>query len=234
MRKNKAVVLLSGGLDSSTLLAYAVKNYGRANVLTITADYGQKHRNEISAAINVSEYYGVRNILVDMAAIFKYSDSALMFQSTTLIPEGSYKSQARGKHEPLVTYVPYRNGMFLSAAAAIALSIFKQEQIDLYYGAHADDGGAAAYPDTSAKFVRHQARALWLGSGKKIKMVTPFVKKRKADLVKLGLELNAPYHLTWSCYKGQKVHCGECSTCIDRQKAFAINGVTDPVKYAKK
>lgn len=233
MKKNKAVVLLSGGVDSSTLLAYAVKNYGRKNVLTITADYGQKHRNEISAATNVADYYAVKNIVVDMSVIFKYSDNALMFQSNASIPSGSYKTQAIAKNKPLLTYVPYRNGMFLSAAAAIALSIFKDDRIDLFYGAHADDGGAAAYPDTSPKFVKHQARALWLGSGKRIKMVTPFVKKRKADLVKLGLSLGAPYHLTWSCYKGQKSHCGECSTCIDRRAAFLANGVEDPVPYIK-
>jgi 7-cyano-7-deazaguanine synthase len=110
-------------------------------------------------------------------------------------------------------------------AASIAIS--KDCQI-IYYGAHSDDAAGNAYPDCSDAFNNAINDAIYIGSGEQLKVEAPFVNMNKAQVVKKGLELNVPYHLTWSCYEGMDKPCGKCGTCIDRQKAFAENGVEDP------
>ena len=121
--------------------------------------------------------------------------------------------------------MPFRNGLFLSCAASIALS---RDCGVIYYGAHSDDAAGNAYPDCSDAFNRAMGEAIWLGSGNQLKIEAPFVAWTKADVVKKGLELGVPYELTWSCYEGGEKPCGKCATCMDRAKAFADNGVADP------
>ena len=127
---------------------------------------------------------------------------------------------------PVSTYVPFRNGLFIASAASIALS--KGCGVILY-GAHADDAAGNAYPDCSEVFNNAMNTAVWEGSGHQVKVEAPFVGMNKAGVVKKGLELGVPYELTWSCYEGHDKPCGVCGTCIDRQKAFEANGVTDPL-----
>ena len=127
--------------------------------------------------------------------------------------------------KPVSTYVPFRNGLFLSSAASIALS---HDCSKIMYGAHADDAAGAAYPDCSVDFVNAMNQAIYLGSGNQLTIEAPFVSLTKADVVKKGLELGVPYELTWSCYEGEKP-CGKCGTCIDRMKAFEKNGTIDPL-----
>ena len=126
------------------------------------------------------------------------------------------------------TYVPFRNGLFLSSAAAIAVS---RDCEEIYYGAHADDAAGNAYPDCSQAFNSAMGRAIYLGSGNMVKVAAPFVGKTKADVVGMGLKLKVPYELTWSCYEGGDKPCGSCGTCIDRKRAFELNGVKDPAAY---
>lgn len=223
----KALVLSSGGIDSTTALAIAVHKYGYDNVVALSMSYGQKHDKEIEAAKKVADYYNVELLSLDLSKIFEYSNSSLLKQSTEDIPKESYSNQieeTKGE-KPVSTYVPFRNGLFLSTAASIALS---KDCSVIYYGAHSDDAAGFAYPDCSDVFNNAMNTAIYEGSGHQIKIEAPFINMNKAQVVKMGLELGAPYELTWSCYEGGDTPCGKCGTCIDRQAAFEANGITDP------
>lgn len=225
----KAVVLSSGGLDSTTCLAMAIKKYGAANVSAVSIFYGQRHAKELDAARNVAKFYKVNHYELDAAEIFKWSHSALLETSTESLDKSSYAAQIEKNHSPRIsTYVPFRNGLMLSMAASFADSIYDDDLVELYIGVHADDVAGHAYADCSAPFVAAMSAAVRIGTYEKIRLVAPFLCQSKADVVKAGLELNAPYHLTWSCYEGGDKPCGQCATCIDRARAFELNGVEDP------
>lgn len=222
-----ALVLTSGGVDSSTALALAIEKYGSDHVIALSISYSQKHTKELEAAKAVAAHYGVEQRFLDLALIFKDSNCSLLEGSTEEIPEASYAEQIAETHgeTPVSTYVPFRNGLFLSAAASIALS---NDCEVIYYGAHADDAAGFAYPDCSPVFNKAMNDAIYEGSGHQLHIEAPFVNKTKADIVALGLKLGVPYALTWSCYEGGEKPCGKCGTCIDRAAAFAANGVADP------
>ena len=222
----KALVLASGGVDSSTCLGLAVRDFGPDNVIALAITYGQKHEKEIEAARKVAAYYKVRLIEQDLTDIFKFSNCSLLQHSDTEVPEAAYADQLKesGGH-PVSTYVPFRNGLFLSSAAAIALS---NECSVIYYGAHSDDAAGSAYPDCSQAFNQAMNQAIYEGSGHQLEIKAPFIGLTKADVVRCGLDIGVPYELTWSCYEGGDKPCGKCGTCIDRMKAFEANGVKDP------
>ena len=221
----KVLVLLSGGVDSSTCLALAKEKYGD-NVLALSMSYGQKHVKELAAAQAIADYYHVELLHMDLSKIFAHSKCSLLQGSEESVPHASYAEQLKeSKGEPVSTYVPFRNGLFLSSAASIALS---KDCSVILYGAHADDSAGFAYPDCSPVFNDAMNQAIFEGSGHQLKVEAPFVNMTKAEVVKMGLELNAPYELTWSCYEGKDEPCGKCGTCIDRAAAFAANGVSDP------
>lgn len=223
----KILVLSSGGVDSTTCLALAVKEQGAENVVSLSLFYGQKHSRELAAARAVADYYGVEHIELDLTAAFAFSDCSLLEHSAAAIPHESYAQQLAGREgQPVSTYVPFRNGLFIAAAASVALS--KGCGL-LYYGAHRDDAAGNAYPDCSEAFNQAMGDAVRLGSGDKLNLAAPFVDSNKAGVVKCGLELKVPYELTWSCYEGKATPCGSCGTCRDRAAAFAANGVTDPL-----
>jgi 7-cyano-7-deazaguanine synthase len=224
----KILVLSSGGVDSTTCLALAVEEVGAENVLALSIYYGQKHDKEILAAQAVAAHYGVKRLELDLSTIFAGSDCSLLKQSSQEIPLESYGAQIEktGGKSPVSTYVPFRNGLFLSAAASIALSHGCEK---ILYGAHADDAAGAAYPDCSLQFVEAMDRAIQEGTGGQLRLEAPFVSVTKAEVVRQGLRLGVPYEKTWSCYQGGQKPCGVCGTCIDRQNAFLQNGVTDPL-----
>lgn len=228
--KMKALVLSSGGLDSTTALGLAVRKYGKDNVIALSISYGQKHDKELKASEAVAAYYGVEHLFLDLAKIFKYSNCSLLKQSSEEIPEESYAEQLEKTEgsKPVSTYVPFRNGLFLSAAASLALS--KDCQV-IYYGAHSDDAAGCAYPDCSPVFNNAMNEAIWEGSGHQLKIEAPFVNMPKAEVVKTGLEIGVPYELTWSCYEGGEKPCGKCGTCLDRAAAFAANNEADPALH---
>lgn len=222
----RALVLASGGVDSSTCLGLAVDRYGKENVTALAVSYGQKHTKELECAVRVCDYYGVELIQIDLAPMFAYSDCSLLAHSDKDIPKGSYAEQlSEAEGTPVSTYVPFRNGLFLASAASIALS--KNCGVILY-GAHSDDAAGSAYPDCSEEFNNAMNEAIWQGSGKQLKIEAPFVNMTKAQVVKTGLDLKVPYQYTWSCYEGGDTPCGVCGTCRDRAAAFAENGVVDP------
>ncbi len=223
----KALVLFSGGLDSSTCLALAVKKHGAENVIALSVYYGQKHDKEMRAAEKVAAHYGVPLKTLDLAAIFADSDCTLLKGSQGDIPKESYADQLKETDgAPVSTYVPFRNGLFLASAASIALS---NGCGVIYYGAHSDDAAGNAYPDCSEKFNSAMNEAIFTGSGEQLHIEAPFVSLNKSDVVRIGTELGVPYELTWSCYEGGDKPCGKCGTCIDRIKAFEANGLTDPL-----
>ena len=197
------------------------------HINTINMLYGQKHDKEIESAKAVAKWYGVPYYEMDMSAVMQYSDCPLLKHSHKAIKHESYSDQLMemGGKGTVDTYVPFRNGLFLSAAAAFALSVGATK---VYYGAHADDAAGSAYPDCSEKFAEAMNQAIEEGSGGAVKLVAPLITMTKGEVVHAGLSLKAPYHLTWSCYEGGDTPCGECATCIDRARAFAENGVTDP------
>ncbi|MEE0956949.1 MAG: 7-cyano-7-deazaguanine synthase QueC [Ruminococcus sp.] len=222
-----ALVLFSGGVDSTTCLAMTVKRYGAENVIALSVSYGQKHIKEIKAARSIAQYYGVKHLQLDLASIFEGSDCSLLQGSESEIPKESYAQQlTKTDGAPVSTYVPFRNGLFLATAASVALS---NGCGVIYYGAHSDDAAGNAYPDCSQSFNNAINEAIYIGSGKQLRVEAPFVGLTKADVVRRGLELNVPYELTWSCYEGGEKPCGVCGTCRDRMAAFEANGVTDPI-----
>ncbi len=228
----KALVLFSGGVDSTTCLGLAIEKYGAENVLALSVYYGQKHSKELEAAEKIAAYYGVKRQVLDLALIFADSDCSLLKGSDAEIPKDSYAEQlSHTNGHPVSTYVQFRNGLFLSSAASIALS---NGCAEIWYGAHSDDAAGNAYPDCSAEFNDAISRAIYLGSGNALEVKAPFVGMTKAEVVREGLRIGVPYELTWSCYEGGDTPCGVCGTCRDRRAAFEANGMTDPALKGEK
>lgn len=226
----RAVVLSSGGLDSTVCVAEAVEKYGKENVSTVSVIYGQKHIKELFCAKDIADYYNVKHYELDLSSIFKYSDNPLLMNSNKVVEKGSYSEQQKNAKDGIVsTYVPFRNGTMLSAVSSFAMSIYPDDEIEVYLGNHADDAAGNAYPDCSLQFIEFMAGAIYIGTGTRVSLKSPFVQMTKADIVKRGLELNVPFEKTWSCYEGGLVPCGKCGTCIDRAEAFKANGIEDPL-----
>lgn len=230
----KALVLSSGGVDSTTCVGIAVEKYGRENVVTASIIYGQRHSREVECAAKIAEYYGVKHIEEDISVVMKYAGNVctLMKSSEKDVPEQSYAEQIAQNDEGRVsTYVPFRNGVLLSVAAAYADSLFPGEEVEIFYGAHSDDAAGNAYADCSEEFAQTMSKAISIGTYGKISVARPLISWNKARVVKEGLRLHVPYHLTTSCYNGRACACNRCGTCIDRIAAFRANGVIDPIQY---
>ena len=194
----KALVLFSGGVDSTTCLAIAVDKYGADEVLALSLYYGQKHSRELEAARKIAAHYGVKHKELDLALIFADSDCTLLKGSEGEIPKESYAEQLeKTDGKPVSTYVPFRNGLFLASAASIALSNGCEE---IYYGAHSDDAAGNAYPDCSSDFNDAINRAIYLGSGGELRVTAPFIGMNKAQVIAKGLELGYGPVLSMACY----------------------------------
>ena len=206
MNRETALVVFSGGQDSTTCLFWAKRNFKKVYALSFL--YGQKHQKEVEAARKIAAYYGVAWKQLDLSVIFADSNCSLLSGSTQEIPKETYAEQLQETNgSPVSTYVPFRNGLFLSAAASVALS--KNCSV-IYYGAHHDDAAGNAYPDCSEEFVNAMNHSIVLGSGGDVRIEAPFVRWNKAQIVAEGLRLQVPYQLTWSCYEGGEKPCGVC------------------------
>jgi 7-cyano-7-deazaguanine synthase len=213
-----SVVVLSGGLDSTVCLALATQN---GTVTALTFDYGQRHRVELERAEAIARSYNAEHLLVTLDAS-AWGGSALTDPSIDVPNFGD-----PGDEIP-VTYVPARNLIFLSIAMGVAEA---RRAGEVWIGVNALDysGYPDCRPEFIASFAATAALALKRGvQGDPIAIRTPLVDKTKADIVRLGLEVGAPLHLTWSCYRGQARPCGECDACHLRAKGFAEAGVADP------
>lgn len=222
----KALVLSSGGVDSTTCVGLAIERFGKENVVTLSVYYGQKHSKELDCARKVAEFYNVPHYELDLSSVLKYSNCSLLQNSTEDIPLNSYEEQLKEREgKPVTTYVPFRNGLMLSAVASMGLSLFPDDIIHVYCGMHADDAAGSAYPDTSVEFTKAITEAIYLGSNKQVLVESPLVNMNKSGVVKTGIEIGVPYHLTWSCYVGDTIPCGKCGTCLDCIEAFKSNGI---------
>lgn len=226
----KAIILSSGGVDSTTCLGMAVAELGPNNVSAISIFYGQKHKKELLCAREIANYYGVNHYEINLSHIMKYSNSSLLDGSTQSIDHRSYDKQIKDSTDGMVsTYVPFRNGLMLSIVASMALSLYPDEVVRIYIGAHADDAAGNAYPDCRPDFNFHMNEAIRIGTYEKVTLYAPLNHMNKAEVVAEGLRLKVPYELTWSCYEGNETPCKTCGTCIDRIKAFEANHVVDPL-----
>lgn len=222
----KNIVLLSGGIDSTTSLALSLQKFSSEQTLALTVYYGQKHVKEIEAAHSIANYYNIELQEIDLSLIYKNNlTCSLLNNSLVSIPHQSYENQKK-ENQLISTYVPFRNGLMLSIAASIGFNIGAEV---IYYGIHKDDANNAAYPDCSIKFNKAMNEAIYEGTNKKIHIIAPFINMNKADIIHEGIKLKVPYYLTWSCYEGTEKPCRKCGTCIDREKAFKANNLIDPL-----
>lgn len=232
-----ALVLLSGGLDSTVLLHYALSKGNqdpsyKAKVVALNAFYGQKHNREREMARWTCDKLGVELIETDLSEVFKFDTESTLLKSGGEIAHESYADQLKkAEGNPVNTYVPYRNGLLISYAASVAYQLHLS---NVYYGAHLDDAAGNAYPDCTEKFATHQSLAVREGTNGEVVLEYPYLtnKMTKKDIVKMGLELgmtDLDFTHTWSCYEGGKMPCHVCGTCRDREAAFEANGMKDPL-----
>ena len=218
----KAVVLLSGGLDSAVAL-YLAKSKGFNEVHAISFDYGQRHETELNHAKAIAEKAGVAAHKIVTLNLGDFGGSSLTDKNIE-VEDGDVN-----RTDIPVTYVPARNMVFLSIAASYAESIEAQ---DIFIGVSQVD--YSGYVDCRQEFIDAMEAAINKGtvmgaeSGKPIKINAPFVNKTKAEEIQLGMELGVDFGLTWSCYRGGEKPCGTCDSCLLRAKAFAEAGFEDP------
>lgn len=217
----KLVVVLSGGLDSTVLLAHLAATGAAARAVTV--DYGQRHAREIESAKKVALHYSVPHDIVDLRAL----RAVLPGNSQTgdlAVPHGHYEDATMR-----LTVVPNRNMMLLSVALGIAVA----HDVDgVAYGAHAGDH--AIYPDCRQPFIAAMEVAAKLCDYKPRHLVAPFASIDKTAIVRRGVELGVPLNLTWTCYEGGQEHCGRCGACNERREAFMLADVADPTTYEGK
>ncbi len=212
-------LLLSGGLDSTTLAAWLREQHPGEPVEAFTFLYGQKHAVELEAARNVAAHYRMEHYLVELPPI---KGSALTDAGTAL-PEGRDLETVTGVAP---SYVPARNLLFLAQMASLQDAFGPAV---LWLGVHHDD--YTGYPDCRPEFVAAADEAVRLGTQYGLRVRAPFVDWSKAQIVRWGLEHRVPYELTHSCYQGLSPACGVCDTCQGRLAAFAAAGATDPIPY---
>ena len=218
-RKGKsALVLCSGGVDSVTALYWAKRRYDC--IEAITFNYGANHnKRERAGLFAVCARENVKAMVINLP-LGKYFKSSLL-AGADKIPEGHYAADNMKS-----TVVPFRNGIMLSFAAGYAES----NGFDaIVLGNHGGDH--TIYPDCRPEFIDAIAETIKNGTWCKVKVLSPFCDKTKADIVRLGARLGVPYGLTYSCYKGGKRHCGKCATCVERKEAFVLAKVPDPTEY---
>lgn len=215
----KIILIYSGGIDSTVLL-YHLRSEG-AEVRALGVNYGQRHHCELEAGKTICRKADVEYRIADLSSI-KPLIAGSALTGDVAVPEGHYTEECMKQ-----TVVPNRNMIMLSVAIGWCVSL----KFDgVAYGAHAGDH--TIYPDCRPEFVDAMSRAAELCDWHQVQVFRPFVTKSKADIVRLGMELGVPFDMTWSCYKGESVHCGKCGTCVERREAFVTAGVTDPTKYA--
>lgn len=215
----KAVVIISGGMDSSTLLYQVNRDFDE--VFALSFDYGQRHKKELGYAAKTCTYIGVPHKIVDLSNINELLQGSSLTTPGMDVPEGHYAEPSMKQ-----TVVPNRNMIMLSLALGYAISIGAK---DVFYGAHAGDH--AIYPDCRPVFVHAMQTAANVCHFEPVELHCPFQNMDKGDIAILGQELGVRYDLTWTCYKGGEKACGKCGACRERLEAFEKAGMDDPVPY---
>jgi 7-cyano-7-deazaguanine synthase len=211
------VVLLSGGLDSTTLLAANTKTTG----LVLSVDYGQRHSRELEAAFAVAAHYGIEHQVLDLRSWGLLLTGSALTDPTVDVPHGHYADASMA-----ATIVPNRNATMLMAAVGIAVTRGARRVLTAVHA-----GDHPVYPDCRPAFISAISYAALLATDGKATVAAPFSEITKTDIARLAGELNVPIGLTWSCYEGGDVHCGQCGTCVERIEALHDAGVTDPTMY---
>jgi 7-cyano-7-deazaguanine synthase len=222
-KRPHAVVLLSGGMDSTTLLWHILdKGY---DVLALSFDYQQRHRRELEAARDVTARAhqifdpDVEWALIRMGDIVRFMTGSSQTSRSIPVPYGHYEEESMKK-----TVVPNRNMLMLSVATAAAI---QRKSSLIAYAAHAGDH--AIYPDCRPQFIEAMAQAIFSADWHQPQLWAPFQYLTKAEILTRGVLLSVPYELTWTCYEGAETPCGRCGTCVERAEAFQIVGVKDPL-----
>lgn len=212
-----SVIILSGGMDSVTLL-YDKKE---KIALAVTFDYGSNHAmREIECAKYHCEQLGIEHLVINLDFMHKYFKSSLL-EGADAIPEGHYADENMKS-----TVVPFRNGIMLSIACGIA------ESRGLHSVMIANHGGDhAIYPDCRPTFISSMSEAMAYGTYEHVRVDAPYTGITKTDIAKIGAGLGIDYTKTWSCYKGGERHCGKCGTCVERKEAFRDAGIEDMTEY---
>ncbi len=220
---NKAVIMVSGGIDSTTLCYKAVREGYDARPITFV--YGQRHKKEVEFSVLLCGRLGLRHMVADISGISAlFGPSALTDKNIEIPKVGASEKN----YETLsVTVVPNRNAVFLSLAVAYSQSIGCDK---VFYGAHHSDRGV--YPDCRPEFVSaFEAAERIAVANSSLSIEAPFVDMDKSQVVSLGADLGVFFEETWSCYEGLHIHCGSCSSCRERKRAFSGAGIEDPTEY---
>jgi len=216
------LALLSGGMDSTSLVAMLKAN-STETIDAISINYGQRHAKELERAKAVADYFGIRHDVIDLSVLAESLSSALTSHDEIQVPDGHYT-----KETMRATVVPNRNAIMLMVAAGIAAS---RGHSEVATAVHAGDH--FIYPDCRPEFIEAASEAARLGTATfgDVIITAPFVNISKAEIAQVGFANKAPFHLSWSCYKGGEMHCGRCGTCVERAEAFHLAGVPDPTEY---
>lgn len=217
MNDRHGLIVLSGGMDSVTLLY----EFQRDIALAVSFDYGSKHNaREIPFARLHCERLGIEHLVIPLSFIGQYFHSALLVSGGT-IPKGRYDEENMAS-----TVVPFRNGIMLSIAAGLAESRgLRRVYIANHFGDH------AIYPDCRSSFIRPMHEAIYEGTGNHVAIAAPYTDLTKAEIAAHGKSLGIDYAETWSCYEGDSLQCGTCGTCIERREAMQEAGIIDPTPY---
>lgn len=222
------LVCLSGGIDSTTVLAHVVENVNVGDKIGVVLfKYPSKH-NEIerNAALKISHHYNIQyGTTIDVSWAFSNLLGSTLLSSGGDIPEGHYTDESMKS-----TVVPLRNIVFATCAAIQGHTMFNGQEFVLMLGVHSGDH--PIYPDCRVKTMQGLRSALMHGSDGLVDLNTPFIYNDKIEIVEYGVRIKAPYHLTRTCYQSTELACGKCGSCVERLEAFQRNGVEDPIPYA--
>jgi len=225
----EAVVLLSGGMDSTVTTAIAREKHGASGVAALHAGYGQRTQlRERRAFRDICDFYGFERRLIVQLDHFRAIGGSALTDAQIAVPEGQLGASGLQASEIPVTYVPFRNAHFLSVAVSWAEAIGAHA---IYIGAVAED--SSGYPDCRPEYYRAFQQLINVGTRPEtqIEIVTPVITLRKSEIIRRGVVLGAPLHLTWSCYQSEDAACGVCDSCLLRLRAFAEAGAPDPIPY---
>ena len=216
----KAVVILSGGMDSTTAAFIARKEH---EIIPLHFNYGQRtEKKELKSFNDICDYLGIKNRYIIDIPFFKQIGVSALVDENLEVPIDGIKPGIP------ITYVPFRNGIFLSIAAAVAE---KEGAEAIFIGVVEED--SSGYPDCREEFIKHMQKAINAGTKPEtnIELKTPLIHLKKEDIVKKAIEVGVPLELTWSCYKEENEACGVCDSCRLRLKGFEKAGISDPIKY---
>lgn len=219
-----AVVIASGGLDSTTVAFWLADRGSRLTLLSF--DYGQRHRKELDYARRIAGRLGAPHEVVDLSGLGRLLTGSALTDRAIEIPNGHYTAETMRS-----TVVPNRNAIMLSIAVGAAVAGGADA---VAFGAHSGDH--AVYPDCRRSFFDLFAETARAGNeghlAEGFELLAPFIDLTKADIVETGRQVGVPFEDTWSCYRGGELHCGMCGTCVERIEAFSLAGVEDPTEYA--